>query len=295
MNIEKLIKLVNEGKYSEDIAKELRCHRRTVDDWIKKLGLEPNLKITKRNSNEIKLQIENLIKLGFTNTQIAKKLNISPTTARRYTKELLNLNTNSIKTKSIDNIELTQEQLEILYGCVLGDLNISKTQNLARFVISQGGSHEEYFDYLCSLFPNLLGKINKTQRFDKRTNKYYNKFSVKSLAHKVYLDLYNEIYINGIKTVTKEFVDKLTLRSIAFWFMDDGTVRGCFATNCFTLPEVKLLQTVFDKYQIKTRIRQVTGKEQWLLIVENSDLEKFEKAIYPYLHKSMYYKLVKIK
>lgn len=295
MNTEKLIKLVTEGKYSEDIAKELGCHRRTVDDWIKKLGLEPNLKITKRNSEEIKFQIQNLVKQGFTNIQIAQKLNISPTTARRYTKELLNLNTNSTKTKSIDKVELTQEQLEILYGCVLGDLNISKTKNLARFVISQGGQHEDYFDYLCSLFPGLLGKVSKTQRFDKRTNKYYNKFSVKSLAHQIYLNLYNQIYINNIKTITKEFVDKLTLRSIAFWFMDDGTVRGCFATNCFTLNEIELLQTVFDKYQIKTRIRQVTGKEQWLLIVENSDLEKFEKAIYPHLHKSMYYKLVKIK
>lgn len=295
MNIEKLTKLVNDGKYSEDIAKELNCNRRTVDAWIKKLELEPNLKITRRNSNEIKLQIEILIKQGFTNTQIAKELQISPTTARRYTKELLGLDTNSTKNKSIKKVELTQEQLEVLYGCILGDLNISKTEKLARFVISQGGQHEAYFDYLCSLFPGLLGKISKKQRYDKRTGKYYNKFTVRALAHQKYLDLYNQIYINGVKTITKEFVDKITLRSIAFWFMDDGTVRGCFATNCFTLPEVRLLQTVFDRYSIKTRVRQVTGKEQWLLIVENSDLEKFEKAIYPYLHESMYYKLIKIK
>lgn len=295
MNIEKLIKLVNEGRHSEDIAKELDCNRRTVDKWIKKIGLEPNLKITKRNSDDVKLQIEVLVKQGFTNTQIAKELGISPTTARRYTKELLKLDTNSVKKKSITDVTLTPEQYEILYGCILGDLHISKTKNSARFVIAQGGQHEKYFDYLCSLFPGLLGTVSKAQRFDKRTNKYYNKFSVKSLAHSVYLGLYNQVYINGIKTITKEFVSKLTLRSIAFWFMDDGSIRGCFATNCFTLDEVKLLQSAFNKYQIKTRIRQMTGKQQWLLIVKNSDLEKFEKSIYPYLHESMYYKLAKIK
>lgn len=38
---------------------------------------------------------------------------------------------------------------------------------------------------------------------------------------------------NGIKTITKSWLNKLTERSLAFWFMDDGSNSGILATNCF--------------------------------------------------------------
>ena len=88
----------------------------------------------------------------------------------------------------------------------------------------------------------VLGKINKSDRYDKRTDKWYHRYAVRLLAHPYFTELYNQFYVNGVKTVTQEWCDKLTAESIAFWFMDDGCNSGTLATNSFSKEECELLQ-----------------------------------------------------
>ena len=292
INLNELRTQIESGLNYSQLAKMFNCNERTIEKYAKKLGLVVKTKITKRNDPVILEKIKTMVESGKTNNEIAKELRISPTTARRYTKELLGKDTNSIKTKSVKDVCLTDEQLEIIYGSLLGDMSISKTKNLARILITQGGSHEDYFDFICSKFEGLLGKISKEPRFDNRTKKWYNKFIVRFLAHKQYLSIYNLIYKNGVKTITQEWLNKLTPKSIAYWFMDDGSRSGDLATNCFTLQEVELCQKWFkDKFNIDTRIRKIANKEQWLLIICVNSRQNFDDLIRPYIHKSMLYKL----
>ena len=292
INLNELRTQIESGLNYSQLAKMFNCNERTIEKYAKKLGLVVKTKITKRNDPVILEKIKTMVESGKTNNEIAKELRISPTTVRRYTKELLGKNTNSIKAKSVKDVCLTDEQLEIIYGSLLGDMSISKTKNLARISITQGGSHEDYFDFVCSKFEGLLGKISKEPRFDNRTKKWYNKFIVRFLAHKQYLSIYNLIYKNGVKTITQEWLNKLTPKSIAYWFMDDGSRSGDLATNCFTLQEVELCQKWFkDKFNIDTRIRKIANKEQWLLIICVNSRQNFDDLIRPYIHKSMLYKL----
>ena len=292
INLNELRTQIESGLNYSQLAKMFNCNERTIEKYAKKLGLVVKTKITKRNDPVILEKIKTMVESGKTNNEIAKELRISSTTARRYTKELLEKDTNSIKAKSVKDVCLTDEQLEIIYGSLLGDMSISKTKNLARISITQGGSHEDYFDFICSKFEGLLGKISKEPRFDNRTKKWYNKFIVRFLAHKQYLSIYNLIYKNGVKTITQEWLNKLTPKSIAYWFMDDGSRSGDLATNCFTLQEVELCQKWFkDKFNIDTRIRKIANKEQWLLIICVNSRQNFDDLIRPYIHKSMLYKL----
>lgn len=292
INLNELKTQIESGLNYSQLAENFSCNERTIERYAKKLGLNVKTKITKRNDPVILEKIKMLVNSGKTNSEIAKELSISPTTVRRYTKDLLGKDTNSVKTKSIKDVCLTDEQLEIIYGSLLGDMSISKTKNLARLSISQGGNHESYFDFVCSKFEGLLGKVSKEPRFDNRTKKWYNKFIVRFLAHNRYLDMYKLIYKNGVKTITQEWLDKLTPRSIAYWFMDDGSRNGDFATNCFTLQEIELCQKWFkDKFNIDTRIRKVTNKEQWLLFICVESRQTFDNLIKPYMHESMLYKL----
>lgn len=297
MDIEKLTKLVNEGKTYPELAKELGYGRPYLNQVCKKLGLKPKMAIAQTNNVETAERVRELVEKGLTNTEISKELGISTGAVRRCTTKVLGLETNSVKAKKIKDVNLTDEQLEIIYGGLLGDMCVSKTQKLARLTLSQGGGHEEYFDHLCSKFPGLLGRVNKTPRFDNRTKLFYNKFAVKFLAHETYLKIHNLCYPNGIKTVSKEWTDKLTARSIAYWFMDDGAKNGIFATNGFTKEDVELLQEMMlEKFNIRTCVKKVTlkdpAKDQYLLIVFKDDLYFFEKLIEPYVVKSMRYKFV---
>lgn len=266
----------------------------TLQARCKKYNISVKLKKIKATDSELINKISILHAQGKTNPQIAAELGISPSTSRKYTRQILGTEINSNTALHIYNKELTlsQIQLEVIYGGILGDMCLMPMDKFARLSINQGGQHESYFDYLCTYFDGLLGKISKTPRFDNRTQKYYNKFVVRTLSHSVYLDLYNECYQNGIKILTKEWLDKLSPLSIAIWFMDDGSLRGIFATNGFTYNEVSLLQEMFiTRFNIKTRLYKVPNKEQWTLMTLKEDVKKLEDLIRPYIIPDMMYKL----
>lgn len=258
-----------------------------------------NLKVYSKRANvtaEVIQQIINLNKEGYTNKEIGEKLDMVPSTVRKYV-ELNGLESNSKRTKTLTkkDITLTEEQWEVLYGSLLGDMSLDINWKNARPIISQGGEQEEYFNYKCSIFSNLIGKPSKKDRFDKRTNKWYHKYVVKFLTNPIYTKLREKLYPNGVKTVTQEWLDKITPRGLAFWFMDDGCNCGTIATNCFSYEEIELIQAWFlAKYNISTTIRKQMSKKgiyQYLIYIKTESRPHFYELVKPYFIPSMEYKL----
>lgn len=290
--IEKILKLNKEGKTSQEIADALGIGESTVRRKLRESGVKNNIKRTRSNDPEVKEKVKSLVEQGYTNKEVATILGMSPTTARKYTKEL-GLETNSVKTKSIDKkeIELTQEQEEVLYGSLLGDMHIGINGKLPRVGINHGGDQEPYFDYKCEIFHNLLGKISKKPRYDKRTQKWYNRYAVRLLAHPVFSDMYSVLYKDGIKIVTEEWLKHVTPRGLAFWFMDDGCNAGTLATNCFTKQECELIQKWLDEtYNIKTTLHNAPNN-QYIIYIKSESRSTFYNLVEPYFIPSMLYKL----
>lgn len=292
---ELILKLFAEGKTIPQVVKETGFSDWAVRNCAKKNNIEVKSRKTKI-TDEILEKIEELLDKGLTNKQIATELDMSPTTVRKYTTEYLHRETNSIKTKSINKkeLELTQEQEEVLYGSLLGDMSLDINYKNARPVINQGGEQEEYFDHKCEIFKNILGKVSKKDRYDKRTDKYYHKYSAKLLAHPKFTEMHELLYPNGIKTVTKEWLDKITPRGLAFWFMDDGNNTGVLATNCFSYEECTLIKEWFlEKYNIETTIQNQKLKSgiQHLIYIRACSRADFYDLVSPYIIPSMEYKL----
>lgn len=292
---ELIIKLTKEGKRPVEISEITGVNVSYIRYRLNKLGIKPARKLLKL-SNEILEKIASLHNNGKTNQQIANELQISPTTVRKYTTEFLHKKTNSVKAKSLctKNIKLTELQLEVLYGSLLGDMSLGINGKHARPAITQGGKQEEYFDYKCSIFKNLIGKINKTPRYDKRTKKYYNRYVVRFLSNPLYDTIREELYPNGVKTITKAWLDKITTRGLAFWFMDDGCNSQTLATNCFSYDECQLIREwFFEKWGIKTtlHISHQNNKEQRIIYFLKEGWEIFRELIRPYLIPSMLYKI----
>lgn len=289
---EKILQLHSEGKTCQEIRDILGNSLTTIRKYIKDAGYATNSKIA-RPDKEILDKIEKLLSSGKTNIEIANELCMSPMTARRYTTDFLNRETNSTRTKSIVNkeLELTNEQIEVLRGSLLGDMCLSTTSKLHRVSINHGGEQELYFDHKCEIFKNILGKVDKTPRYDKRTQKYYNRYSARLLAHPKFEELYNELYINGIKTITREYLSKLTARSLAFWFMDDGCNSGTLATNCFSKDECEIIRKwMQDTYGIETTL-QKTANNQFLIYIKTKSRRVFYELVSPYFIPSMLYKI----
>lgn len=283
---------INKGLTVKEIALETGYSEGTIRKHAKDNGV----KISSRKStidNNVLNTIAALIDGGKTNKEIAVILNMSPTTVRKYTYKI-GKNTNSVREKPLEkNIELTDIQLEVLYGSLLGDASIGMQWNEARVSFNQGGDQEAYFDYKCSFFKSLLGKVSKTDRYDKRTNKLYHKYAVRLKCHKYFTRMYNELYPNGVKTVSKEWLDKITPRGLAFWYMDDGTNNGVLATNSFSYEECLLIQTWFkERYNIDVTIQHQKNKSgiQYLIYIKSCSRSIFYKLVKPYIIPEMEYK-----
>lgn len=307
INTEIVLKLKDEGLTNSEIYEKTGFSLSTIKRYLDNPNCEKVVKNSSK-SDSIKSDIEKLVLEGKTNLEIASILNISPTTSRKYT-NILGLETNSVKKKPIvkTDLILSQEQLDLIYGSLLGDLNIQINWKNARISIHHGGDQEQYFDHKCEVLNNIIGHINKNPRFDKRLNKYLPCFSSKTLSHSVFTDIYNKVYINGVKTVTEEWLNLVSPRGLAYWFMDDGTNQGSIGTLDFSLEENELLQNwLLDKYGVETTIQKQKGynkESDNKLIKGTKDFyyhlylcaktrKRFDDLIRPYMHESMVYKLI---
>lgn len=294
IDLNEIIRLTDEKKTPEEIGPIFGVTGGVIRGRLKEIGKEPYRKVTKK-SKELLDTIKQYLDEGYTNKQIATELHMSPTTVRKYTKEM-GYETNSARTKTLTNknITLTQEQEEVLYGSLLGDMSMDTNWKNARPIITHGGEQLAYFEHKCKIFKNLIGKPCTKDRYDKRTGKWYHRYTVKFLTNPLYTKIKEQLYPSNIKTITKEWLDKVTPRGIAYWFMDDGCNSGTIATNSFSLKECQLIVKWFkEKWNIECTLhKQVNNEhEQYLIYIKSSSRSTFYDLVIPYIIPSMSYKL----
>lgn len=289
INEELILQLHYSGKKNSEIRKETGYSLTTITKYLKKHDLSNNYTSVINTVDKVKQLVES----GYTNLEVAKLLKISPTTARKYTQQVLNQSTNSVKAKPIYNskLTLTQEQKEVLFGSLLGDMSIEKKGNFARLSITHGGKQEDYFEHKYNIFQNIMGAKTIAARFDTRTNKNYIKCCAHSLSHSIFLEIYELFYPNSIKTITSKILNMLTPRSLAYWFMDDGNNKGYLATNCFSVEECKLIIQWFkNTHDIDLTLK--LNRSQPVLYFPKKSKHKFWELTHTYFIPSMEYKIL---
>lgn len=188
---------------------------------------------------------------------------------------------------------LTQEQKEILCGTLLGDSSLKcqgKGTRTPMFNCEHGPLQE---DYAALIAEKLDGKVTTRYRFDKRTEKTYTSHTITTVANTEYIPLYKNLYINGKKRITKEFLKNFTARSLAFLYMDDGyqihdTMFIC--TDSFDEESCdNLIEHCSSNFNLHFRKnKRSNGKIR--LRLRFSDRQKFIEIVSPYMLDSLKYK-----
>lgn len=237
--VEKLYKMYLEGKTCEEIGKLTGHKTDTVSKYLKS-----NYNIIPRKKVDID-ELTELVKAGKTTKECAEYFRVNPSAISFWKKKISNDILKIIPEFSQEDHQLSQIQEQMILGSLLGDMNIGKPRKqhpICRLTLVHSVKQKELFMKKVEILGEFMGSYREYSYLDNRTNNIYSTIRGNSKSHKVFNDIYNILYINGIKTITQEYLDKINHPiALAYWFMDDGNNNGTIATNGFTITEVKLL------------------------------------------------------
>lgn len=195
-------------------------------------------------------------------------------------------------------INITQEQLSVMVGSLLGDMNLYKPQRSPKNVNSYAGGfthsihQKDYFMFKYNILNNLMGVVYYP--INKRSGKEYLHISSYFLQGTHLKPLYDAFY-NPKKTLPdKEFIyANFNEMSLAILFGDDGClVKGKFyalATMGFEDSEILFIQDLlFSKFNIKSKVMKSRGL---YIGIESSHI--ISNAIKKHLENTLDYKTIK--
>ena len=189
---------------------------------------------------------------------------------------------------------MTDFQKQVLIGTMLGDANFSMGKNGVSPSMScaHGIKQKEYCEYKTKIFESLGAKCNyhKRNTIDKRTNIYYEDYTMYVPANPEFLPYFKSFYPNGKKVIPFDLFNQFTEVSLAFMFMDDGSKASSgyrIATNCFTKSDIMQFQNfLLEKFNIETSLCADNS-----IYIRANSRNLFTYLISPYMIDCLRYKL----
>ena len=191
------------------------------------------------------------------------------------------------------SLRLSGSQRETLVGLLLGDAHL-ETQNQGRTYrvkFEYSAERREYVDHLYGLFKDWV--LTPPQL---KSDATHNNLWFQTVSHPAFRFYAHQFYIGGRKCVRKNVHKLLSARSIAYWFMDDGSIKSreskgvIFNTHCFTRNEIRqLVEVLRAQFQLEASERK--QKDGIQIYISGKSYERFSEIVDPHLHPSMLYKI----
>ena len=150
---------------------------------------------------------------------------------------------------------------EFLTGSLLGDGSLERQSQKRNARYAEGGSNQDYLRYKYELLQEYFPCTWKERlsKRDKRTNKRYRGWWLRSCVHPVLTEWHKSWYHDRIKIVPEELVAQyLTPFALAIWFCDDGHNRGSSSylyTMGFSKMETEFLSgLLIEKIGLKSKV-----------------------------------------
>jgi len=190
------------------------------------------------------------------------------------------------------DLHLTYIQEQVLIGKILGDGEYGKGS--VGFCHKQ--EHEEYVDYTLNSLGRFAGNKGDWESG-------YGSEMIRARSKSSYFieDLLKDWYTTGKKQVPKSIIGKLSPISLAFWYMDDGSITNA---DCKEQNFVAGIATCsFDDESIDNLIEALkvlginaikSNRDYNRLHFHSDEADKLFSLIMPYIPKCMQYKLPEI-
>ena len=181
--------------------------------------------------------------------------------------------------------ELSQMEKEVIFGYLLGDGTMLFACKQACLRVSQSKKQESFviqmYEYLNQW--TAYEPVDDAH-LDKRFNKTYYAYRFDTVSHPVFTEIRKMCYPNGIKRVSRTWLDNVGPIGLALWYEGDGSLEGeiipTLKTNSFSEEEHDIIIKWFDDcFNIKSCKINRSG---YLNICIKSAME-FREIIEPYI------------
>lgn len=188
----------------------------------------------------------------------------------------------------------SKEQEEIITGALLGDGHITK-QGLGNSQFTYTSSIRSHVEYIANFFKEVLTEetknIKKLSYFDKRTNKTYTRYLIRTFNNIVFTELREKWYKEGIKFIPEDTM--LTPKTCLVWYMGDGGLVNTgsikLSTHCFAKEELeKILLPQLKRFD--TVLYETEKNNQYITYIPRKKSKYFIGFIGPCPIKEMNYK-----
>lgn len=194
-------------------------------------------------------------------------------------------------------LKLSDNQREILVGTLLGDAHLESRDagRTYRIKIEQSERHKDYVEHLYREFAEWV-RTPPQAKSKERNRKGTVNWWFQTLSHSAFRFYAQQFYRNDKKYVPKLIHRWLTPKALAYWFMDDGSIKSkqskalVLNTQCFELREVEhLCRVLKDKFLLDAKPR--VQRDGYQIFISGRSYERLHELIGSYVVPSMQYKL----
>ena len=195
-------------------------------------------------------------------------------------------------------LKLTRQQRHVLIGVLLGDAHLESDTSgqTFRLKIEQSVRHAAYVEHLYELFSDWVTTNPRARTRQAIGRNPTTSIGFQTLRHGVFRFYFHQFYRQGKKCVPKLIHRWLTPQAIAYWLMDDGSIKSkqskgiLFNTHGFCRGDVERLAKVLaDKFSLSTSLRKQQDGIQ--IYVSGESYPTFVDLVEKYLTPDMRYKL----
>jgi intein/homing endonuclease len=197
----------------------------------------------------------------------------------------------------IPHEKISYVQEDVIRGGLLGDGSMSHSNKTRSYIFkfSHSLKQKDYADFKGKILNSIINIVkNTTSGFGSECIRYDTK-SLPDLRN-----IYSELYsIENKKSITTNYLNKLSPLSMAIWYMDDGSLKinkigshrntSILSTQGFSENENDIIVNWFNEKGLFCR-KEVSGK-YFIVKFTPDGTEKFQQIIAPYIIPEMRYKL----
>lgn len=198
--------------------------------------------------------------------------------------------------------KLNYFQQQVLIGLLLGNGSLQNVGKNYRFRFVQSEKRKDYLfniyeilKYFVKTPPKLMVETRASK--DQSEEIVYNRWYFNTLSSPCFSLYVQLFYRDGKKVITQEVLDLLDRQSLAYWFMDNGSIKSekskgfRLCTDIYNQDEILELQNLLKtKFSLETSLAKQRNSYRFLIKAESHN--HFMELIDEYLMDSMLWKKV---